>query len=107
VDPFAGEVKDGYVWGRGAIDMKGQAVVHLMALLALKRSGVPLTRDIVFIANADEESGSTGASTFTGRHADLLRDVEYVITEGATNSVTGYKLTYTPGAPRNWLSGSA
>src|ERR687886_2174519 len=64
VDPFSGAVKDGYVWGRGALDMKGEGIVHLMAMLALKRSGVPLNRDIVFIANADEELGSTGAATF-------------------------------------------
>ncbi|HMI48307.1 MAG TPA: M20/M25/M40 family metallo-hydrolase, partial [Gemmatimonadaceae bacterium] len=61
VDPFSGAVKDGYIWGRGAIDMKGHGVAQLMAMIALKRSGVPLTRDIVFIGNADEELGSTGA----------------------------------------------
>src|SRR5688500_2055662 len=55
VDPFAGLVRDGYVWGRGAIDMKGDGVAHLLAMIALKRSGVPLTRDIVYIANADED----------------------------------------------------
>ena len=82
VDPLAGVVRDGYVWGRGAIDMKGDGVVHLTALIALKRSGVPLTRDIVYVANADEELGSTGAVAFVDRHADLLRDVEYLITEG-------------------------
>jgi acetylornithine deacetylase/succinyl-diaminopimelate desuccinylase-like protein len=82
VDPFAGLVRDGYVWGRGAIDMKGDGVAHLMAMIALKRSGVRLTRDIVYIANADEELGSTGAVAFVDRHPDLLRDVEYLITEG-------------------------
>jgi acetylornithine deacetylase/succinyl-diaminopimelate desuccinylase-like protein len=82
VDPLGGVVRDGYVWGRGAIDMKGDGVVHLLAMLALKRSGVPLTRDIVYIANADEELGSTGAVAFVERHADLLRDVEFLITEG-------------------------
>src|SRR5918912_297463 len=59
VPPFSGEVKDGYVWGRGALDMKGQGIVHLMAMEALKRAGVPLTRDIVYIANADEEGEGT------------------------------------------------
>src|SRR5215510_1177707 len=44
VDPFSGAVKDGYVWGRGALDMKGEGLVQAMALIALKRSGVPLER---------------------------------------------------------------
>lgn len=92
--PFSGVVRDGWVWGRGAIDMKGEAITHLMALIALKRSGVPLTRDIVFIANADEELGSTGAVVFVERHADLLKDVEYVITEGGDNVVVDGRLTY-------------
>lgn len=85
VDPFSGVVKDGYIWGRGAIDMKGNGVAQLMAMIALKRSGVKLNRDIVFIANADEELGSTGAIIFVNRHPDLLEDVEYLITEGADN----------------------
>jgi acetylornithine deacetylase/succinyl-diaminopimelate desuccinylase-like protein len=85
VDPFSGAVKDGYIWGRGAIDMKGNGVAQLMAMIALKRSGVQLNRDIVFIGNADEELGSTGAIIFVNRHADLLKDVEYLITEGADN----------------------
>jgi acetylornithine deacetylase/succinyl-diaminopimelate desuccinylase-like protein len=85
VDAFSGTIRDGYIWGRGAIDMKGNAVAQLMAMIALKRSGVPLNRDIVFIGNSDEELGSTGALIFVQRHADLLRDVEYLMTEGADN----------------------
>lgn len=85
VDPFSGEVKDGYIWGRGAFDMKGTGIAQLMAMIALKRSGVPLTRDIVFIGNSDEELGSMGAIVFVKQHPDLLRDVEYLLTEGADN----------------------
>lgn len=85
VDAFSGAVKDGYIWSRGAIDMKGNGVAQLMAMIAMKRSGVPLNRDIVFIGNADEELGSMGAIVFVQRHPDLLRDVEYLITEGADN----------------------
>ena len=85
VDAFSGTIKDGYVWGRGAIDMKGNGIAQLMAMIALKRSGVPLARDIVFIGNSDEELGSTGAIIFVQRHPELLRDVEYLITEGADN----------------------
>jgi acetylornithine deacetylase/succinyl-diaminopimelate desuccinylase-like protein len=94
VDPFAGAVRDGYVWGRGALDMKGEGMVQLMALIALKRSGVPLDRDIVFIGNADEELGGTGAETFVRRHADLLRDVEFLMTEGGDNLVDNGQLAY-------------
>lgn len=85
VDAFSGAIKDGYIWGRGAIDMKGNGVAQLMAMIAMKRSGVPLNRDIVFIGNADEELGSMGAIVFVQRHPDLLRDVEYLITEGGDN----------------------
>ncbi|HJQ12169.1 MAG TPA: M20/M25/M40 family metallo-hydrolase [Gemmatimonadaceae bacterium] len=85
VDPFSGVIKDGYIWGRGAIDMKGHGIAQLMAMIAIKRSGVPLNRDIVFIGNGDEELGSMGAIIFAQRHADLLKDVEYLMTEGADN----------------------
>ena len=95
VDPFAGTIKDGYLWGRGALDMKGQGIAQLMAMIAFKRSGTPLNRDIVFIGNSDEELGSTGAIIFVQRHPDLLRDVEYLITEGGGNSVDDKgKVTY-------------
>lgn len=94
VDPYSGTIKDGFVYGRGALDMKGEGIAHLMAMIALKRSGVPLTRDIVFIANPDEELGSTGAIAFVDNHPDLLRDVEFVITEGGDNPLVDGKLQY-------------
>jgi acetylornithine deacetylase/succinyl-diaminopimelate desuccinylase-like protein len=94
VPAFAGDIKDGFIYGRGALDMKGEGIAHLMALVALKRSGVPLTRDIVFIANADEELGSTGALVFVDRHADLIKDVEYLFTEGGANVYRNGKLEY-------------
>ena len=94
VDPFSGEIKDGFIYGRGALDMKSQGIAHLMAMLALKRSGVALNRDIVFIGNSDEELGSTGAKVFVDRHPDLLKDVEFLITEGGDNSVENGQLAY-------------
>ena len=94
VPPFSGELKDGHLYGRGALDMKGDGIVYLMAMLALKRSGVPLTRDIVFVANADEELGSTGAMVFADKHRDLLADVEFLVTEGGGNLVRDGKLQY-------------
>jgi acetylornithine deacetylase/succinyl-diaminopimelate desuccinylase-like protein len=94
VPAFSGEIRNGYIYGRGALDMKGEGVAHLMALIALKRSGVPLTRDIVFVANADEELGSTGGLVFVQKHADLLKDVEYLFTEGGANVFRNGKLEY-------------
>ncbi len=94
VDPFSGVIKDGYIWGRGALDMKGSGIAQLMALISIKRSGIPLTRDIVYIGNADEELTSTGGLTFVSKHADLLKDVEYLITEGSDNLVENGKVVY-------------
>ena len=94
VDPFGGVVKDGYLYGRGVLDMKGSGVAQLMAMIAIKRSGVPLTRDIVFIANADEELGSRGALVFVEKHPDLLKDVEFLATEGGDNSFENGQLRY-------------
>ena len=93
-EPLSGAIKDGYVWGRGTLDMKGEGIVQLMTMIAIKRSGLPLTRDIVFIGNADEELGSTGAFVFVDRHADLLKDVEFLMTEGGGNQVDNGKLAY-------------
>lgn len=87
VDPFGGEIRDGFIYGRGALDMKGEGIAHLMAMVALKRSGMQLNRDIVYIANTDEELGSTGAIVFVNRHPELLRDVEFLITEGGDNVI--------------------
>lgn len=94
VDPFSGTIKDGYIWGRGAIDMKSEGIMHLMAMIALKRSGVTLNRDIVYIANADEEFTSTGGLAFVEHHADLVKDVEYIITEVTENSIRNGKVQY-------------
>lgn len=94
VDPFAGLIKDGYLWGRGALDMKAQGIMQLMILIAVKRSGVPYSRDLVFIGNADEESDGLGSRTFVERHRDLLKDVEYLITEGGDVRVENGKVRW-------------
>ena len=57
VDPFAGIIKDGYIWGRGAMDDKAMLAANLAAFIALKRSGAHLNRDVIFLATADEEQG--------------------------------------------------
>src|SRR2546430_14371467 len=82
VDPFGGAIADGYLYGRGAIDMKSTGILHLAALLALKRARVPLKRDLVFLATADEEAGSEfGAQFIADHHRDWLAGAEYAISE--------------------------
>ena len=94
VDPFGGVTKDGFLWGRGTLDMKGQGIIQLMSVIALKRSGIHLTRDILYIANADEEADGIGAQTFVHRHGDLLATVEYLMTEGSDTRVEDGKLKW-------------
>jgi len=94
VDPYAGIVKDGVIWGRGALDMKSMGVMELMTLLLLKRQGLRLKRDIVFLACADEEQGGIrGIDWLDVNHPELF-DAEYVINEG------GYGSTETFGVRR-------
>ena len=82
VNPFGGEITDGRLWGRGAMDMKGIGVLHLMALTTLKRQAVALERDVLLLAVSDEEvGGERGARWMLEHHPELL-DVEYVFDEG-------------------------
>ncbi len=83
VPPFAGTVRDGYVYGRGALDCKGVGTIDAMALLLLKRYGIALKRDVIFLGTADEETGGKlGAGWMVEHHVDTLRDAEFVLNEG-------------------------
>lgn len=80
-DPFAGEVHEGWMWGRGAIDMKHMVAMEAMTLILLHRAGVPLKRDLIFAGVADEEAGCEAGSLWLARnHPDKVRG-EYVISE--------------------------
>lgn len=74
VDPFGAEIHDGYLWGRGAIDMKSMGVMQLMSVLAFARDKTAtLERDVVFVAVADEEAGGVmGAAWLTKHHPELV-----------------------------------
>jgi acetylornithine deacetylase/succinyl-diaminopimelate desuccinylase-like protein len=90
VDPFGGVIKDGYVWGRGALDMKGEAIAQLMTMLVLKRAKVPLKRDIIFLATADEEIGAgVGAAWIAEHQAELVRGAEFLLNEGGLTRADG------------------
>ncbi len=83
VDPFGGAVRGGYLYGRGAIDMKSEGVDELMAMVLLKRAGVPLRRDVIFLATSDEEVGTgVGAGWIAAHHPELVDDAEFLINEG-------------------------
>jgi acetylornithine deacetylase/succinyl-diaminopimelate desuccinylase-like protein len=83
VDPFAGLVAGGYVVGRGALDSKGVAVVHLLALATLARRDTPLERDVILLATPDEETGGRdGAGWLLENRRHLLHGAEFLLTEG-------------------------
>lgn len=113
VDPFAGVIKDGAVWGRGALDMKGEAITQLMTILLLKRAGVPLTRDVILLATADEETnGGVGAQWVVQQHPDVVRDAEFLLNEGGetlldTGGVVRYVGIGTTEKSPFWLEVSA
>jgi acetylornithine deacetylase/succinyl-diaminopimelate desuccinylase-like protein len=85
--PFSGERADGYIWGRGALDMKSMVIQELMVMLALQRSGPSLRRDVIFAATADEEvGGEAGMGFLVDKHPDLVR-AEYGLSEGGGTTV--------------------
>jgi acetylornithine deacetylase/succinyl-diaminopimelate desuccinylase-like protein len=86
VDPFAATIQGNELWGRGAMDMKGQGIAHLVAFLRLKRERVPLARDVILLAEPDEEvGGALGARWMIANHYAEL-DPEFVIDEGGFGS---------------------
>lgn len=93
-DPFGGEIRDGKLYGRGALDIKSLGVAHLAAFLELERRGAPLARDVVYLAVADEETGGEqGLGWILERHGDLLGDVAGVLGEGGVNrTISGRQL---------------
>jgi len=97
VDPFGGVIRDGYLWGRGALDMKCIGVQQLLALAALKQNGVVPSRDIVFLATADEETNGTHGAQWMIDNQRGEVDAEYLLDEGGFGSrevFSGGKLVF-------------
>lgn len=92
VPPFSGEFRDGFIYGRGASDMKGTAAVHATLMRLLKRLKVPLKRDVILLAVADEEAGGIGARSIVEDHLDLIRGAEFLLNEGDVAYVKNGKL---------------
>lgn len=88
VPPFSGRLEGGLIYGRGAQDMKTEGILQLLAMIRLKREAVPLERDVLFLATADEESDFKGAlrALSSGVWRERLASAEYLITEGGENS---------------------
>ncbi len=83
VPPFSGEVRDDEVWGRGALDMKGQVAANAVAIASLAREGFEPSGDLIFAATADEEVGENfGLSWVCSEHPEAVR-CDYAINEGA------------------------
>jgi acetylornithine deacetylase/succinyl-diaminopimelate desuccinylase-like protein len=82
VDPFGGIVKDGFVWGRGALDMKGMAAIELMTMKLLKRNNVKLKGDVILAATADEEQGGLSGADYLLRNYPQEIFADYVLNEG-------------------------
>ena len=87
VDPWSGELRDGEIWGRGALDMKGQVAATAVAMASLAREGFQPKGDVIFIAAADEEVGvDVGLQWLCREHPDAVR-AEYSLNEGAGDRV--------------------
>ena len=87
VPPFSGLIKDGYVWGRGAVDIKNLVAAHAVAVRRLAAAGAPFAGTVVYACTADEEEGSVcGARWLVEHRPDLVR-TDYVINEGGGHFV--------------------
>lgn len=88
-EPLSGEIRDGYIWGRGAIDMKGTGISQLSTFLHLHRSGRPLNRDVVLVATADEEAGGLfGAGWLLKNRPEVFAGAGILLNEGGSGELS-------------------
>lgn len=94
VDPFGAVMKDGFVWGRGSKDDKPVLTANLIVFLMLKRQGVPLDRDVIFLAESGEEADTVGVGmNFMVREHMKDIDAEFAMTEGGGGTLEGSRVT--------------
>ena len=94
-DPFGAAIEDGYLYGRGALDMKTTGILQLATLIRLKRDAVPLARDVIFIGTADEEVEAAGMQALIATRPELFSGAELSLTEGDVIDAKG-------GRVRSW-----
>lgn len=94
-DPLSGEIRDGYLWGRGTLDMKGTGMSQLATFVSLKRSGIALNRDLVLVASADEEAGGLfGAGWLIEHHPEIFDGAGLLINEGGNGEQTDEEIIF-------------
>lgn len=92
---LSGEMRDGYIIGRGARDMKGTGISHLASFLSLHRSGIPLNRDVIFLASADEEAGGLyGVGWLVENRREIFDGVGILLNEGGSGSLDGNEIVF-------------
>jgi len=95
VGPLSGEIRDGEIYGRGALDMKSTGMLQFQAFLALHRTGKPLRRDVLFVATADEEAGGfLGAGWLVEHRPEIFEGVGLLLNEGGNGSRDGESVTF-------------
>lgn len=93
--PFSGAQSGGYLWGRGSLDVKSLGIAELMAFIDLKRRNVPLRRDVIFLAVADEELGGLkGCGELLQINPELFKNVGFVLNEGGYNETLVDKVAF-------------
>ena len=105
--PLSGEIRDDYIYGRGAIDTKSLGIAQLSSFLALSDSGEKLNRDVILMATADEEAGGHyGAGWLLKNRPQIFEGVVYLINEGGSavllNDITVFNIEVTQKVPL-WL----
>ena len=94
-DPISGEIREGYLWGRGTLDMKGTGISQLATFVSLHRAGVPLNRDVVLVATADEEAGGFyGAGWLIEHHPEIFEGAGLLINEGGNGEETDKEVLF-------------
>ena len=95
IEPLSGDIRDGEILGRGAVDMKGLGALQLATFLSLHRSGVTLNRDVIFLATADEEAGGMyGVGWLIDNHPEIFEGVGFLLNEGGGGSRDGESIVF-------------